>query len=203
LAVWGIRFLTALIGNGQENFTLHADLNWHVLAATAGLAIATGLLFGLAPAMQATRVDLLSALKESRIGGGTARGSEIWSISRGLLVLQMALSLVILVAAGLFVRTLNKLQSIQLGFNRENVLTFSLNATKRAIATRKYSTFAANFATGSRKFLESAAPAFPTFAGWGRMFTEVSVGGDKPRGSLVVSWTGFPEHHADSVAAWP
>ena len=89
--------------DGNENFTLHATLNAYVLAVTVGLALATGLLFGLAPALQATRVDVLPALKESRTGGGTARGGGIWSISRGLLVLQMALSLVILVAAGLFV----------------------------------------------------------------------------------------------------
>ena len=187
-AVWGIHFLTALIANGEENFTLHANLNWHVLAATAGLAIATGLLFGLAPALQATRVDLLPALKESRIGGGTARGSGIWSISRGLLVLQMALSLVILVAAGLFVRTLNKLESIQLGFNRENVLTFSLNATQAGHRDAKVFDFYGKLRDRLAGIpgVRSASFSDLRLVG-GRMFTEVSVGGDKPRGSLVVS----------------
>jgi len=186
-AVWGIHFLTALIGNGQENFTLHANLNWHVLGTTAGLAIATGLLFGLAPALQATRVDLLPALKESRLGGGTARG-RIWSISRGLLVLQMALSLVILVAAGLFVRTLNKLESIQLGFNRENVLTFSLNATQAGHRDAKVFDF---YGKLRERFAGIPGVRGASFSDLrlvgGRMFTEVSVGGDKPRGSLVVS----------------
>jgi macrolide transport system ATP-binding/permease protein len=163
-------------------------LNWHVLAATAGLAIATGLLFGLAPAVQATSVDLLPALKESRIGGGRARGSGTWSISRGLLVLQMALSLVILVAAGLFVRTLNKLESIQLGFNRENVLTFSLNATQAGYGDAKVFDF---YGKLRERFagipgVRSASFSDLRLVG-GRMFTEVSVGGDKPRGSLVVS----------------
>jgi macrolide transport system ATP-binding/permease protein len=188
LAVWGIRFLTALIGNGQENFTLHANLNWHVLGAAAGLAIATGLIFGLAPAMQATRVDLLPALKESRIGGGTARGSGIWSTSRGLLVLQMALSVVILVAAGLFVRTVNKLQAVPLGFNRENVLTFSLNAGQAG----HHGAEAFDFYGKLRDQLtgipgvRSASFSDLRLVG-GRMFTGVSVEGDKPRGSLVLS----------------
>ena len=53
-AVWGIRFLTLLLANGQENFTLHAELNWHVLGAALALSLLTGVLFGLAPAIQAT-----------------------------------------------------------------------------------------------------------------------------------------------------
>ncbi len=187
-AAWGIHFLTALIANGQENFTLHADLNWHVLAATAGLAIATGLLFGLAPALQATRLDLLAALKESRIGGGTESGSGIWSISRGLLVSQRALSLVILVAAGLFVRTLNKLESIQLGFNREKVLTFSLNAAQAGHRDAKVFDF---YGELRNRFAGIPGVRGASFSDLrlvgGRMFTEVSVGGDEPRGSLVVS----------------
>jgi len=187
-AVWGIQFLTALIGNGEENFTLHASLNWHVLAATAGLAIATGLLFGLAPALQATRVDLLPALKESRIGGGTARGSGMWSISRGLLVLQMALSVVILAAAGLFVQTLNKLESVDLGFNRENVLTFSLNAAQAGHPDAEVFDF---YGRLRNRFAAIPGVRSATFSDLrlvgGRMFTEVSVGGNKPKGSLVVS----------------
>jgi predicted permease len=186
-AVWGIRFLTALIGNGQENFALHADLNWHVLAAAAGLAIATGLLFGL-PALQATNVDLLPALKESRISGGTARGSGIRSLSRGLLVLQMALSLVILVAAGLFVRALDKLESIQLGFNRENVLTFSLNATQAGHRDAEVFDFYGKLRDRFAAIpgVRSASFSDILLVG-GRMFTGVSVGGGKPRTSLVLS----------------
>jgi predicted permease len=187
-AVWGIRFLAALIGNGQENFTVHADLNWHVLAATAGLAIATGLLFGLAPALQATRGDLLPALKESRTSGGFARANGTGKLSRGLLVLQMALSLVILVAAGLFVRTLNNLQSIQLGFNRENVLTFSLNATQAGHRDAEVLDF---YGKLRDRFAGTPGVRGASFSDirlvGGRMFTGVSVGGDKPRASLVVS----------------
>jgi len=128
VAVWGIRFITLLLANGEENFTLRADLNWHVLGAVAALSLLTGVLFGVAPALQSTRVDLVSALKESRAGEARWRGSHRLSLSRILIVSQIAIALLIVVAAGLFVRTLSNLASINLGFNRENVLTFQLNA---------------------------------------------------------------------------
>ena len=127
-AVWGIRFLTLLLANGRENFTLRAELNWHVLAVVAGLSLLTGVLFGLAPALQSTRMDFMPALKESRTGEARGHGFRRLSLSRILMVSQIAVTLLILVAAGLFVRTLSNLASIQLGFNRENVLTFQLNA---------------------------------------------------------------------------
>jgi predicted permease len=130
-AIWGIRFLTLLLANGQANFTLRAELNWHVLGAAAALSLLTGMLFGLAPALQATRVDVMPALKEARAGQPQAKHAfRRISLSHVLVVCQIAISLLMLVAAGLFVRTLSNLQSIELGFNRENVLMFQLNARK-------------------------------------------------------------------------
>ncbi len=131
-ASWGIRALTLLIGNGRENFTLHASLNWHVLGVTLALSLATGLLFGLAPAFQATRVDLVSALKQTRAGQVRLR-IRSWlkfSLSQALVVSQIAISLLLLVAAGLFVRTLMNLNSIQLGFNSERLLLVTLDASQ-------------------------------------------------------------------------
>jgi predicted permease len=128
-AIWGIRFLTFLLANGREDFTLRPDLNWHVLGAAVGLSLLTGLLFGLAPALQSTRVDVIPALKEARSGGrGSQHSFRRASLSQVLVVTQIGISLLMLVAAGLFVRTLSNLQSIQLGFNRENVLLFRMNA---------------------------------------------------------------------------
>jgi macrolide transport system ATP-binding/permease protein len=139
IAVWGIRLLTVLLAGGPGNATVHAELNWHVLGVAAALSVFTGVLFGLAPALQSTRFDLVSALKEIRASQPHARDSSSRilfarigipriGVSQVLLVGQIALSLLMLVAAGLFVRTLSNLQSVELGFNRENLLLFKLNA---------------------------------------------------------------------------
>jgi macrolide transport system ATP-binding/permease protein len=130
VAAWGIEALTLLIGNGRENFTLHAELNWRVLAATFGVAVGTGVLFGLAPALQSTRVDLVSALKQTRSGEQRTRLRR-WlpvSMSQGLAALQIAMSALLLIAAGLFVRSLSNLNSIPLGFNQEKLLLVTVNA---------------------------------------------------------------------------
>jgi macrolide transport system ATP-binding/permease protein len=128
-AIWGMHFLTVLLANGNADFTLHAQLNWRVLGAAAALSLLTGVLFGLAPAIQSTRVDVMPALKETRAGQTGARHSfQHLSLSQVLVSGQIAISLLMLVAAGLFVKTLANLQSVELGFNRENVLLFELNA---------------------------------------------------------------------------
>src|SRR5207253_4407437 len=107
-AIWGVRALTFLLSNGHENFALHAELNWNVLGVTAALSVVCGLLFGLAPAIQSTRPDVMPALQNGR-GGGPRRGAP-----HVLVVAQIALSFLILVADGRFVRTLNNLHSVQL-----------------------------------------------------------------------------------------
>jgi macrolide transport system ATP-binding/permease protein len=131
LAFWGVRFLTLLLANGRENFTLGAQLNWHVLLATFALSVLCGAVFGLAPAIQSARADLTPALKEGRTAEpSTPMGLALWrvSLNQALVVSQIVFSLLMLAAAGLFVRTLSNLQSIQMGFNRENLLLFELNA---------------------------------------------------------------------------
>ncbi len=130
-ASWGIQLLTVLIANGRYIFSLGAWLNWNVLGVTVALSLGTGLLFGLVPALQATRVDLVSALKQTRAGDPGMRLSRSWlrlSWSQALVTAQIAISLLLLVAAGLFLHTLANLGSVQLGFNRENVLLFRVNA---------------------------------------------------------------------------
>jgi predicted permease len=129
IAVWGIRVLTRLLANGQEGFTLHPELNWNVLLVTLGLSLLCGVLFGLAPALQSTRPALMPAIKEPTAGGTRfARNMPRLRLTHALVVAQIAITLLLLVAAGLFVRTLSNLQSIPLGFARENVLLFDVNA---------------------------------------------------------------------------
>jgi predicted permease len=137
-AIWGVRSLTLLLSTGQQNFTLHAELNWNVLAVTAALSVVCGLLFGLAPAIQSTRPDVMPALKSGRGGGPRRRAQHV------LVVAQIAISFLILVAAGLFVRTLNNLHSVQLGYARENILLFSLNARQAGHRDPEIATFYAD-----------------------------------------------------------
>ncbi|MPZ20689.1 MAG: FtsX-like permease family protein [Luteitalea sp.] len=142
LAIWGIDFLTGLLANGQPNFTLRAELNWHVLAAAAALSLFASILFGLAPALEATRVDVMPALKATQAGHPWAdRTRQRLSLRHLLMVGQIAISLLMLVAAGLFVRTLTNLQSIELGFNRENVLLFQVDARKAGYEEVEISAF--------------------------------------------------------------
>ena len=131
IGMWGIKVLAVLLANGQEGFALNASLNWRVLGLTIAASLATGLLFGLAPALQASGVDLTPALKQTRGGDAGAHLKRGWrriGLSRMLVVSQIAISLLLLVAAGLFVRTLNNLHSIATGFNQEHLLLFSVNA---------------------------------------------------------------------------
>ncbi len=145
-AQWGIRGLSLLLANGREAFLLNVGLNWRVLAVTMGLALLTGLLFGLAPALQSTRVDLTTALKQTR-AGESRRRIGAWlrvSSSQTLVVTQIAVSLLLLVAAGLFVRTLTKLNSVELGFNRDRLLLFSVNARQAGYREEAMGRFFAN-----------------------------------------------------------
>lgn len=131
VASLGIRMLLALLAAGDDTFTVEVGIDWRVLWFTITVAVATGVLFGLLPALQTTRVDLTVALKETR-AKNAGRKHRRWAFSAGqsLVVVQIAFSLLLVVAAGLFVRTLANLHAVQLGFNADGVLIFNLNASK-------------------------------------------------------------------------
>jgi predicted permease len=122
-AFWGRSALLSLTAN-DSRFKLNDvdfSLNWRALAFTLAVSVLTGVLFGLAPAWRATRLDLATALKQSRrVTGAVSR------LSKGLIVMQVAVTLLLLVGASLFLRTLYNLQRVELGFNQENLLIFRL-----------------------------------------------------------------------------
>jgi predicted permease len=122
LARWVARLLLAYLPPEQtSSFDLAPD--GRVLAFTLAVSLSTGLLFGLAPALRATRLDLASTLKDAVSGEGGAR----LQTHKLLIVAQVALSLFLLVGAGLFVRSLQNLKNLDAGFDRENVVLFSLD----------------------------------------------------------------------------
>jgi predicted permease len=133
VALAGMRVLMRLLSNGRDGFVLNAALNWHVLGATLALSLLCGILFGLAPAVQSARPHLMPALRD--VGAGDRRGRlhtgiPRFGLTRVLVVAQVALSLLLLVAAGLFIRTLSNLHSVHFGFDREHVLLFDVDAPK-------------------------------------------------------------------------
>lgn len=122
LAIKAVR--TAPPPAGALPVTLDFAIDWRVLAFTIGLSLITGVTFGLLPALRASRPDLVPALKDQT--SPVVRRRRINARS-GLVVAQVAISFVLLVAAGLFVRSLNRAQSLSAGFDVDHLLTVPLN----------------------------------------------------------------------------
>jgi predicted permease len=126
VALWTIDVLkSATPPSGIFSFTLDYQLDGRVLAFTFVLSLATGVIFGLAPALQASRPDLVPALKDE--ASAAAQGRRRFSLRNLLVVSQVALSLVLLIGAGLFLRSLNNAQGIDPGFDTNKVLDAQLN----------------------------------------------------------------------------
>ncbi len=125
LAHWLIQFLMAFEPPFPPPYTFSLDLSLdaRVLGFTLLLALVTGVLFGLAPALRASKPELVPALKDE----SGVEGRRWFNLRSALVVAQVALSLVLLVGAGLFIRGLQRAQSFDLGFKPDNVLTFSFN----------------------------------------------------------------------------
>jgi predicted permease len=122
VAKWAGNVLVALLLSGRQVATLELQFDVRVLVFTAVVCIVSGILFGLAPALHATRVDLQSSLKQSPSAGV---GRKL-TAGKFLVAGQVALCLLLLVSAGLLLRTLQTLQGTNLGFNRQNVLLFTV-----------------------------------------------------------------------------
>ena len=119
LAVWGSDSLLALVSNGSTPVSIDVPHDARILAFTMGLSLAVGVFFGLAPAVRATKTDLNSVLKDSSAQAGASRGM---GLRKALVVLQVSLSVVLLVAAGLLARSLQELFRVDPGFERDRVL---------------------------------------------------------------------------------
>ena len=104
--------------------TREIKLDLRMLGITLAVTVLTGFLFALAPALQATRFDLIPALKND--AAGTAGGRRKWELRRLLVVLQVALSLVLLVCGGLFVRSLQNLKAVDPGYTSDQIVSMSL-----------------------------------------------------------------------------
>ena len=134
LGAWGVRALIALSpGNLPRAAELSGStpLDWQVLTFSLAIAVFTGLLFGLLPALQISRTDVNSTLKESSSRSGTGRRHVA---RNALVVLEIALALVLLVGAALLIRTFASLREVNAGFNPSHLLSF-----ETSLASTKYS----------------------------------------------------------------
>jgi predicted permease len=124
-SAWKASHLLLMMASHSDDVAaMNVSPDLRVLAFTLVLTIFTALLFGMVPAIRATRLDLNSSLKQAR---GTAAPASRFSLARGLIVAQISLSLVLLAGASLFLRSLVNLTRIDTGFNKQNVLIFSLD----------------------------------------------------------------------------
>jgi predicted permease len=129
-AIWGAHAIVSFVSSNQPRplgFATGVDMR--VLGFTIAVSLFTGILFGVAPALRGARVDLTPALKEGfGVSTSLSHGGGRWfSIGNALVVTQVALAIVVLVGAGLLVRTLQNLRSIDVGFDSRNLVIFGIN----------------------------------------------------------------------------
>jgi predicted permease len=125
LAFWASESLLTMMSHFDSPFSLRVQPDATVLGFTQLVSLLTAVLFGLLPAWRATRLNPTSALVESiRISGGTGSRSRLGKV---LIISRMAVSLVLLIGAGLLTRSLENLKNLYPGFNRENVLLFTIH----------------------------------------------------------------------------
>ena len=128
LAHWADAALLRLVSGGSTPIPLDVHLDSSVLAFTLGVAVLTGILFGLAPALRAARVDLSSVLKgTSRSIAGTGSQAGRVPVGKILVVAQVTLSLLLLVVAGLFLRSFQNLAAVQIGYDNDHLLLFGVS----------------------------------------------------------------------------
>ncbi len=131
-AYWGAHAIVSFVSSNQTRaLGFAAGVDMRVLGFTVAVSLVTGILFGIAPAFRSARVDLTPTLKEGfGVSSSIAQVAGRWfSAGNALVVAQVALAIVVLVGAGLLVRTLENLRSIDVGFDSHNVVIFTIDPT--------------------------------------------------------------------------
>jgi putative ABC transport system permease protein len=144
-ARWGSALLVSEFSTSRDPLILDLSLDWRVLGFTAAIAVLTALLFGVAPAMTTRRLAPMDALKEQ----GRSRGGNRHRLTSPLVVVQIALSLVLVVGAGLFMRTFASLSTMSLGFDRDPVLLVELDVQRSQVPQERRADLYARLATAA------------------------------------------------------
>ena len=138
VAFWCARVLPKWASAGATAIPLNLTPDARVLFFSLFIAIATGVLFGIAPALQSAHVDPASVMKASAANISGHDGSGRWSLRKTLVASQIALSLVLLVGAGMFLRTLSNYSKLDPGFDRNHILSVHLNTNLVGYKTNEY-----------------------------------------------------------------
>jgi predicted permease len=130
LAYWANALLLRMVSGGASSASSQLALKFDatVLGFTVGVTLLTTILFGLVPSFYVTRLNLSPVLKSTTLSGSSGSGQRSVPAGKILVVAQVAVSLTLLVAAGLFVRSLTKLSQVNLGYDREKLMLFRVNA---------------------------------------------------------------------------
>lgn len=127
LGFLGRHVIPNLLGGARSGSIIDAHFDWQVLGFTAAISVATGLLFGILPARQAMHRNVRESLQGSGQGTGQTSGRNTIRIGKALVITQIAVSTMLLIGAGLFLRTLLNLRQTALGFRTDRLLLFRLD----------------------------------------------------------------------------
>jgi predicted permease len=140
LSVWTVRGLLSFLPTGDSPLTFKAEPDGRILAFNLAIAVLTGIVFGLAPALQSTRLDIWNTLKD--VVGAIAGGGSSVRLRKILVTAQVALSFLLLAGAGLFVTSLNNLKNANTGFsNIERLVTFQVDPALNGYSTSRIQAF--------------------------------------------------------------
>ena len=194
-AFLGVRALLGYLpqsGWGQATLNVTPDLR--LLGFTFAASLITGVLYGIAPAIKSTKPDLIHALKEDSAG---AAGPSRLTLSNALVVTQVALSLVLLIGTGLFVRSLGQLRDIDSGFRADNTLVVNIDPSRNGYKGQRLRDFYERLRPGIENLpgVQSVSLAEITPLGGSRWNGDVSVEG--------YEWKGDEKKYVDMNAVGP
>ena len=188
LAVWLDKYLLNVMPQGAAPLPIEATPDLRVFAFTLLVSMLTGVLFGLVPAMQSTRADVASTLKD-QAGSVTSKGAI--RFRKSLVVAQVTLSLLLLIGAGLFIGSLRNLKTLNPGFRTSNLITFSMNPVLNGYDPLK-----------SREFYKNLQSTLETMPG----VQSVGIGRvrllDGNRSDSTVTVQGYRSKDGEDMSPW-
>jgi predicted permease len=181
-ALWGTHLLLDLMASGRDPVSLTVSPNLAILGFTVAASLFTGILFGLAPALRATRLDVAPSLKESAGTASLEPGAKS-KLSQALVVAQVAACLLLLTGAGLFVRTLENLENQNFGFNHHHLLLFALNPAQAGYKGARFANFCQELLERIQALpgVEAASLSSDGLIGAGMSINSFVVEGYKPK----------------------